>query len=114
MPVTSTVEAMEQSTFGVTVSAFTDTEGTAVTPATFSWTLIRKSTGDIVNDREDVSETPAASIRVVLAGDDLQRYTGDDGLRQLVMQWTYDSDDGSGMVGREVLTFFVRDVQSVG
>jgi hypothetical protein len=113
MPVTSTVEALEQSTFGVTVSAFTDTEGTSVTPTAFTWTLTRKSTGEVVNSREDVSETPAASVRVVLSGDDLARFTGDDGMRLLTMRWTYDSDDGNGMVGYEVLTFFVRDLEAV-
>jgi hypothetical protein len=34
-------------------------------------------------------------------------------MRLLTMRWTYDSDDGNGMVGYEVLTFFVRDLDAV-
>ena len=62
--------AKDKSFYGVQVS-FTDTDGTAVTPSSITWTLT-DSDGTVINSREDVAvATPASTITIVLSGDDL-------------------------------------------
>jgi hypothetical protein len=70
--------------------SFADRNGDAVTPNTMTWTL-SKEDGTVVNEREDIEETPAASIVVVLFGDDLATFAGDNFQRVLTSKITYDT-----------------------
>lgn len=88
--------ATEGSTYVVTAS-FTDEDGNAETPTAITWTLTDDD-GNVVNEREDVPvETPAASVEIVLSGDDLD--AGGREAAELIMtvNATYDSDLGSDL-----------------
>lgn len=112
MPTTITAtRAIEKSTFVVT-AAFTDESGDAVTPNALTWTLT-KSDGTIINSREDVSATPDTSINIVLSGDDLQVFAGDNYQRVLTLKGDYDSDLGSSLPLNDELYFSVEDLVNV-
>ena len=61
--------AVEESTYIVT-AAFTNEDGEPVIPESVSWTLT-DTDGRVINSREDVSESAASTINIVLTGDDL-------------------------------------------
>lgn len=81
----------EEGAGGVRVN-FTDTNGTAVAPNTLTWSLLDPN-GNILNSREDVTITPAASVVIILTGDDLAFLAGESGnaLRFLLLKGTYHS-----------------------
>ena len=66
--------ASEEGTYAINEIQFLDSQDTpvAVTPeaGTVTWCLTDKN-GDIINSREDVPITSAASMTIVLSGDDL-------------------------------------------
>lgn len=105
------VEAVEQSTFVVTVS-FTDETGAAVTPnAGLTWTLTDRH-GTVINSRSAVSITPGESVEIVLSGNDLD-FDGADALRLLTVQGTYNSDAGNNLPLKEEVEFVVRGLTLV-
>ena len=108
-----TVAAIEESTY-VVVAAFTDEDGTAVVPATVSWSLTDID-GTIINSREDVSETPAATVNIVLTGDDLATTATIDSLmeRVVTVSATYDSDYGTGLKLKAAATFLLEDLLTI-
>lgn len=90
------VKAVEGSTYVVTVP-FTDEDGDPVVPTSIKWTLTDDE-GGIVNAREDVAiAVPAATVEIVLSGDDLP--SPGDQMRSvyLTVEATYDSALGSGL-----------------
>ncbi len=93
----ATKAAKQNGTFAIDLS-FQDEEGDAVTPTTVNWTL-RNSDGEIVNSRNTVSLTPAASIELVLSGDDLPADEADGEYSHLwiIVAGTYSSDLGEGI-----------------
>lgn len=100
------VRAVDRSTYVVT-AAFTDAAGDAVVPNSVTWTLTDVNKA-VVNSREDESETPAASLDIVLSGADIDH---DDGaLRRVVVDAEYDSTEGSGLPLRGVAEFIIDDV----
>jgi len=92
MPETLEEHAKEGSTYIVN-AAFTDEEGDDAVPDSVVWTLRDAITEDIINSREDVSETPAASVDILLYGADLTLFTGETNqvLRELIVEAIYDS-----------------------
>jgi len=91
-----TVRAVEQSTYVVTVD-FTDENGDPVIPNSIAWTLSTED-GAIQNGRADmVIAAPAASVEIVLSGDDLE--IGDELAANLVLtvDAAYDSALGSDL-----------------
>jgi len=113
MPVTLTTHAVEKSTFVIT-AAFTDEDGNTVTPNAVTWTLTTSS-GTVINDREDVEETPASSIDIALKGDDLALQDGEavKGVRILTVEATYDSDLGSDLPLKESAQFIIDNLVAV-
>lgn len=99
--------AIEESTAKITI-AFTDEDGNAATPSAITWTLTDEN-GTIINDREDVAvAVPASSIDVALSGDDLAMQSGETGdsvFRIFTAEWTYSSDLGAGLPGKDSLKF---------
>ena len=79
---------------------FKDEDGTAVVPNTATWTLLRG--GQVLNNRKDVSITPAATVDIVLSGDDLVG-----GTQHIVIDAVYDSSAGSGLPLRMWASFDV-------
>jgi hypothetical protein len=99
MPVNITdKKAVEKSTLIVT-AAFTDEDGNAVTPNNITWTWTDED-GTVINSREDVVVvTPAASVNIVLYGDDLQILSAESAaevIRIVTLEYDYDSSIGAG------------------
>lgn len=94
MPTTITFPAaVEHSTFIVKIQ-FYDEENTPVIPETFFWTLTRGN-GAVINDRENISRVVAATEEtLLLSGDDLAIFPGDDYQRILTIHGTYYSTLG--------------------
>ena len=93
---TLTTSAIEGGTYVISFS-FTDEDGDPVTPNQLSWTLTDDE-GNVINSREDVViSPPAASVDVLLQGDDLD--PGDSKLAELIftIEGTYNSDLGSNL-----------------
>lgn len=105
---TLTTKAREGGVFGVTVS-FKDTNGSAVTPDSASWSLYSK-TDQIVNSRTDVSiAAPSTSNTIVLSGNDLR--LSDTDKRKLVVTYQYDSATlGNNVVDVVQISFDVEAV----
>lgn len=108
-----TVEAVERSTYVVTLS-FTDEDANPVVPDELKWTLTTVS-GDVVNGLMDQNATPAATVTIILKGADLQILgLKDDGKRLLTVEGTYTSDAGPGLPINEEYEFTVRPLVAVG
>jgi hypothetical protein len=107
--VTLSTNAVDGSTYIITAT-FTDEDGNSVTPNTLTWSL-RNGAGNIVNEREDVSVTPAASVEVVLSGDDLLYSDGH--ARYFTLSGTYDSDAGTGLPLRAEAYFLIDNLVGV-
>ncbi|RLC96012.1 MAG: hypothetical protein DRI46_14260 [Chloroflexi bacterium] len=93
------LKAFERSTYVITV-AFEDDNGTAVTPNKVSWDLSTLG-GTIINERSNVTETPAESVDIVLTGSDL-RTLASEGNKHIVkrlvtVRGSYNSDAGSDL-----------------
>jgi hypothetical protein len=93
----------------VTVS-FKDENGDAVVPNSVKWSLSDPE-GSTINGRDEVSETPAEEVTVVLSGDDLMYADGGD--RVLTIKAEYDSTLGNGLPIREEARFNIRDLVGV-
>ena len=102
--ITLAAKAVEESTYIVAVGAFYDEDGTAVTPATFTWTLSDQD-NDTVNSRAAVVATAASAIDVVLSGDDLAMPDESKPWRYVTIEYTYNSDAGTGLPGKQLIGF---------
>ena len=86
--------AIERGSYVVAFS-FTDEDGESVIPTAIHWSLYN-SKGQVVNGRGSVPvEEPAASIEILLSGDDLDPEDGY--TRYLVVEATYNSDLGNNL-----------------
>lgn len=107
MATTLSVEAIEQSTYVITVN-FYDEDSLAVVPNEASWTLTDEA-GNVINSREDVAiEALAASVDVVLSGDDLAVAGATEAGRIFTVAGTYDSSLGSDLPFRDHVRFVVE------
>ena len=114
MPTKLTSYAVEKSTFAI-VSAFTDEDGDAVTPDSITWTLCDDS-GTVINNLEDQAvSSPAASVTIVLSGDDLQVLdeTNDFEIRHLEISAVFDSDLGDDLPLKDRAEFKVINLKSI-
>lgn len=102
--------AIEKSTIVYTVS-FTNEDGASVVPNTVVWTL-SDSSGAIINGRQDVSVTPAASVDIVLTGDDLE-INSSDLSRNLTIEADYDSAAGTGLALNSEYSFNITPLVNV-
>lgn len=107
MPIRLSSRAVDGGTFAVTV-AFDDEGNSPVTPNTVKWTLLNRQ-NQVVNNRDAVAATPGPTVTVLLGADDLRHADGD--IRHMVFDWTYDSSLGSGLPGREQVTFVINDIR---
>lgn len=111
MPTKLTVDADEESTYVVS-AAFTDEDGDSVVPSSVTWTLT-DWLGNVVNSRENVTITPAASVDIVLSGDDLA--IGTHGInRRVTVRATYNSSAGTGLPLRAECYFQISNLKNVG
>jgi len=111
MPATLSVHAIEESTYIITL-AFTDEDGDPVVPTMITWTL-SNTTGTVVNSRLDVAiAVPAASVDVLLQGDDLQILSGEvnQGVRTFTVEATYLSLLGADLPLNASVRFIVDNL----
>ena len=112
---TLTSRAAEESTFIVT-AVFKDEDGDLVVPnaGTVIWSLTDKD-GTIINSREDVSETSASTINIVLSGDDLALANQDNSEeeRRVTIYAEYDSTLDNDLPIRGVAIFTVVNLVEV-
>lgn len=103
-----TETANDGESFGVQV-AFKDTDATAVTPTSATWSLYNQN-DSIVNSREDVSISSPGSTEVVVLGPSDTAYS-DGKSRKLVVTFVYDSATlGVGQTGVVVAEFDITNV----
>jgi hypothetical protein len=95
--------AIEKSTYIITVS-FTDEFDAAVVPKSLTWSL-SDIFGNVINTRTAISITPAASVTIVLYGDDLVALSNGTLERVLTIEGTYDSIYGNNLPIKDQLTF---------
>ena len=106
---TITTEVVEEGSIAFTC-AFTDEEGTATVPDSITWTLTDAS-GNVMNSRAAVSVSPAASVTIVLSGDDLS--IGTYGRqRRLLVEWIYTSSLGT-LPQKEEISFNITNLTHV-
>jgi len=115
MALTLTTHAIEKSTYVMTAS-FKDEDGNAVTPTSITWTLTDKN-GVVINSKQDVAViTPAASINIVLSGDDLEVLPGETNniIRVFAVKAIYDSATlGNDLPLRGAIQFFLDNLVAV-
>ena len=104
--------AAEKGAYVVPISAFYDEDGSAVTPTAVTWSLYDVAKA-IINSREDVSETPATAIDIVLSGDDLEVSSTVGRERTVYITYTYNSDNGTGLIGRINITVQIDSLTGV-
>ena len=92
MAVRLSTTAFEGSTYIVT-AAFTDEDGDPVVPQTVGWTLDDED-GNEINTG---TETPAASVEIVLSGTDLTAGGHENSKAYITVTATYNSDLGTGL-----------------
>jgi hypothetical protein len=112
MPVLLSTLAVEKSTYPITISFF-DEDGAAVVPnaSTITWSLF-DSGGNVINERTNVPAVSAASITIVLSGNDLA--LGSYGsLRVLKVECLYNSDLGSNLPLKDSVSFRIEDLVGV-
>lgn len=108
-----TTEAEEGSTYIVTAT-FEDEYGDSVIPTAITWTLTDPA-GNVINSREDVAvSSPAASINIVLSGDDLDISNGNKTDQMiLTVDAVYNSDNGTGLPLKDSVLFTIRNLKKV-
>ena len=112
MPISITDHATEESTFPIEVS-FTDDAGDPVIPNVITWHLTDRD-GTVINSREDVNVAiPAATITVVLQGDDLVLDDSDNNLRILTIEATYNSTLGNDLPFKEEFRFYIDNLVKI-
>lgn len=116
MPTTITSSAdqpIEEATFAVTFASFVDETGAPAVPQSATWTLTDRA-GTVINSRNQVVvAAPAATIIVLLSGNDLSIPIGDAGRRALVLEWVYDSSLGNDLPGKDVCYFTITPLEAV-
>jgi hypothetical protein len=99
----------EQSTCVVQCD-FCDIDNAPITPKSVSWTLFDKQK-NVINNRQNVSITPAQSVKIVLTGDDL-KYT-DGAHRILQIKAVYDSNYGTDLTLIDEALITIEDLKTI-
>ena len=105
-------EVNERSTLVAEIS-FLDEDDTSVTPNSVVFSLVDVN-NNIINSRDRVVVTPAATINIVLSDDDLALTGSASELRFLVIEATYDSALGTGLTNNQQIDFVVTNLKRVG
>jgi len=108
------IEFDEESSGSIVVE-FEDRDGDDVIPTSIKWTLTTTDGVTIINEREQEDvETPAASIEILLSGNDLALLTAEISdrtvARKLTIEAVYDSDLGDDLPLNSEKSFSVRNL----
>jgi len=111
------IEFDEKSSGSVTVT-FKARDGAAVPPTAITWTLTTSDGATVINSREQIAvPSPAASIEILLSGDDLALLSTEQGnravVRRLTIEAVYDSDLGTDIPLRDDKLFTVRNLKYI-
>lgn len=110
MPTLLSEEARDKGTY-IVEATFKDENDDPVTPDTLIWSLT-DGEGNVINNREDISETPGTVVSFVLAGDDLKYADGPD--RSLIIEATYTSvDHGASRPLNDSAHFRISDIETI-
>lgn len=110
MAVQLTTDGTEEGTYIVT-AAFTDEDGNDVIPNSINWWLY-DSSNVIVNGRTNIAvAVPAASVDIVLQGDDLA-IIGQDNRRVMRVEYAYNSSYGTGLPGKKEVEFEITNLET--
>ena len=108
------VNEKESASFSVVVRD--EVSGEAITPLTFKWTLT-DSWGELINNKEDVTETPSSTTYVHLTPDETGINTTESQNqfveRRLLVTITYNSTLGMGRTKRKEHTFEIKNLRRV-
>jgi len=113
MPTEITQQVNEQSTAVFTVDFFNES-GAPVAPASLKWSLV-DADNTIINAREQIPITPAASVNIVLSGADLQivNPASTKEYRWLVVEGVYASSYGPNLAIKDEIKFIIRNLHYV-
>ena len=113
MPAKLSTHAREEGTYHITAT-FSDEDDNGIAPTTLTWTLSTRA-GTIVNGRNQVSEaSPATATTITLQGTDLSIISGETNERLFLIEYTYNSDYGTGLPDKEEVTFIIDDLKKAG
>lgn len=106
-----TDKAPERATYAITAT-YLDDDGVNVIPSAATWTLTDLS-GNVINGRSAVAiATPSLSNTIVLSGADLA--IGTYGInRELLVEYTYTSSLGAGLLGKYACRFEILNFTGV-
>ena len=111
MPVKLDEHAIERSVYAI-IHTFKDEDDASAVPTAVAWTLT-DCDGNIVNARSAVSASAATSVTIVMKGTDLSIIAGQTNERLFLLEWTYTSGYGSGLPGKEQMSFIIDDLKAV-
>jgi len=111
MPLYIEEEAFENSTFILEVSFFDESEE-SVMPKSVVWSLT-DIPGNLINNRDEVIETPSTTIYITLSGDDLAIEDDSDVVRVITIKAIYDSDIGTDLPLIEDYRFKINNVRAI-
>ena len=112
MPAKIEVHAREENSYTV-VCTFTDEDDSGCVPNTLTWTLTDMD-GNVLNGRDAVSVSPSATAEnILLAPTDTTIISGQNNKRLFLVEWTYDSDYGTGLYGKEQAIFVIDDLRHI-
>jgi hypothetical protein len=81
----------------------------AVTPDSVTYTLT-DTAGTVINSVLDTAISAAATVNIVLSGDDLNLTEGVGKKRRLLVEYVYDSTYGNNLPGKEEIEFEIAEV----
>ena len=108
------ISANEGGSVFITAS-FADRNEDPVVPNTVEWSLC-DGDGNIINSREDVSETPAESVTILLSGDDLPwaaSFPTETYFLYLTVMAVYDEVDESDVPQNQEVKIAVANVRCI-
>ena len=112
MPITLSLKAIEEGTYGLEC-VFTDELGTIIVPSSsIAWTLTDEF-GTVVNSRLNVMVAAAGTIDIVLYGDDLAMPNPEFQTRLITVETTYSSNLGSGLPLKDQARFSIDGLRAV-
>ena len=112
MTIVLSTKPMEGGTAKFTVS-FKDEDNAAVTPNWAEWSLTDEH-GIVINRLSGTKITPAASVTIVLTGNDLEILSEyDTGKRLLLVIGQYDSSIGNDLPFRKVAEFTIEESPAI-
>jgi len=112
MPITIDDDKVRRKGHAIFEVTFTKEDGTTtVVPDSITWDLADVE-GNIINARDGVSITPAATVDIVLEGDDLDFQAGESGEveRVLTINSVTDMIAQDNLPMRESAHFFIEDL----